>query len=339
MLGAERGAAAAMLSLLLLASCRHAGTPLATAPPGDSAPPSDAAPPSDSDGVTPAHTDPVTLVIDGWTRSLMVHVPAGAGGGARALVFNLHGSGGTGAQQEAFSAMDAVADREGFIVAYPDAAIALGGGFVWNVPGQPLISGAAVPAGAADDVAFFAQAIVALAQRVSHLPGPTELPTVRTTVADKAIHIEPLPLQMSKAPAATLAHISKDISTGGAPPEVVAERELAARHDRVVARAARRGDAGRHRDLETRETSGTSSTAVTAGSSTRDLEKPGGASCDPPFELDEQGRKHFKPECWSRPGAASPVRAVTDANCDPSYTLDEQGRKHFKPECFTNAKR
>ena len=165
MLGAERGAAAAMLSLLLLASCRHAGTPLATAPPGDSAPPSDAAPPSDSDGVTPAHTDPVTLVIDGWTRSLMVHVPAGAGGAARALVFNLHGSGGTGAQQEAFSAMDAVADREGFIVAYPDAAIALGGGFVWNVPGQPLISGAAVPAGAADDVAFFAQAIVALAQR------------------------------------------------------------------------------------------------------------------------------------------------------------------------------
>ena len=175
--------------------------------------------------------------------------------------------------------------------------------------------------------------------RVSHLPGPTELPTVRTTVADKAIHIEPLPLQMDKAPATTLAHISKDISTGGAPPEVVAERELAARHDRVVARAARRGDAGRHRDLETRETSGTSSTAVTAGSSTRDLEKPGGASCDPPFELDEQGRKHFKPECWSRPGAASPVRAVTDANCDPSYTLDEQGRKHFKPECFTNAKR
>jgi polyhydroxybutyrate depolymerase len=162
---ARAAAGAAMGSVLALASCRHATTLSLrdTGAPGDTAPPADS---SAGDAATlPAHTDSVTLVIDGWTRTLLVHVPAGATAVARPLVLNLHGSGGTGAQQEAFSAMDAVADREGFIVAYPDAAIVLGGGFAWNVPGQPLSGGGAVPEGAADDVAFFAQAIVALGQR------------------------------------------------------------------------------------------------------------------------------------------------------------------------------
>ncbi len=37
-----------------------------------------------------------------------------------------------------------------------------------------------------------------------------------------------------------------------------------------------------------------------------------------------------------RSSAAARARpsAISAPNCDPSYTLDEQGRKHFKPECF-----
>ena len=56
---------------------------------------------------------------------------------------NLHGSGGTAAQQEAFSAMDPIADANLFIVAYPEGAIDLGGGFAWNVPGPAAVWAAA----------------------------------------------------------------------------------------------------------------------------------------------------------------------------------------------------
>lgn len=126
-------------------------------------------------GATPGpRSESLSILIDGSTRHLIVHLPGGVGVGdgttgtgtpPRPLVLNLHGSGGTAAQQQAFCAMDALADANGFIVAYPDAAIALSGGFAWNVPGQPLLGGGAVPVGAADDVAFFAQVIPELERR------------------------------------------------------------------------------------------------------------------------------------------------------------------------------
>ena len=47
-------------------------------------------------------------------------------------MLNLHGSGSTAAQQEVFSGMDRVADAGGFIVAYPQGAIASGSGFDWS---------------------------------------------------------------------------------------------------------------------------------------------------------------------------------------------------------------
>lgn len=102
--------------------------------------------------------------MGGLERTVLLHIPPNLAHPA-ALVLNLHGSGGTARDQEELSAMDALADEQGFIVAYPQAAIALGGGFAWNVPGQPLLGGASVPAGAADDSAFLAEAIVALASR------------------------------------------------------------------------------------------------------------------------------------------------------------------------------
>lgn len=110
---------------------------------------------------TPAKTDTVTITAGGRARTVIVHSPPNLQR-PTALVFNLHGSGGTAAAQEAYTNMDAAADRLGFVAAYAEGGIALGGGFAWNVPGQPLADGTSVPADASDDVAFFAQAIASL---------------------------------------------------------------------------------------------------------------------------------------------------------------------------------
>ena len=52
-------------------------------------------------------------------RSYIGHIPPGAAT-ARPVVINLHGGGSNGAQQEKYSHMDALADRENFIVVYPN---------------------------------------------------------------------------------------------------------------------------------------------------------------------------------------------------------------------------
>ncbi|HZQ32012.1 MAG TPA: PHB depolymerase family esterase [Mycobacterium sp.] len=59
------------------------------------------------------------LPFGGVTRTYELHVPAGVAH-PTGLVVNLHGSGGTGAGQEALTHYDAVADAHGFVVVYPD---------------------------------------------------------------------------------------------------------------------------------------------------------------------------------------------------------------------------
>jgi polyhydroxybutyrate depolymerase len=54
------------------------------------------------------------------TRTYQLHVPAGASGKTLPLVVALNGRGGTGAEFSKYSRFDAVADREGFIIVYPD---------------------------------------------------------------------------------------------------------------------------------------------------------------------------------------------------------------------------
>jgi polyhydroxybutyrate depolymerase len=96
---------------------------------------------------------------------VLVHVPSSYTGHTRVpLVLNLHGSGSTALQQEAFSGMDRTADAHHFVVAYPQAAIPDGGGYDWNIPGVTLTGGRSVPAGAANDVSFLEQ-VVSLLQR------------------------------------------------------------------------------------------------------------------------------------------------------------------------------
>lgn len=53
-------------------------------------------------------------------RSYRLHVPAGYAGGTVPLVLNFHPSGGTPEGQAETSGFDAIADREGFIVVYPE---------------------------------------------------------------------------------------------------------------------------------------------------------------------------------------------------------------------------
>ncbi|MCU0506319.1 MAG: hypothetical protein MUE82_11240, partial [Chloroflexi bacterium] len=69
-----------------------------------------------------------SLAVGGLARTYRVHVPAALRPDARpALVLVLHGHGGSGAQAERAYGFDALADREGFVVAYPDG---IAGG--WN---------------------------------------------------------------------------------------------------------------------------------------------------------------------------------------------------------------
>lgn len=104
-------------------------------------------------------TRTLALTIDGHPRTVIVHEPTTRSSAVVPLIVNLHGSGSDARGQERFSGMDATADAHGFVVAYPQAAIRVPGGFDWNVPGVPLRGGASVPAGAANDESFLTRLV------------------------------------------------------------------------------------------------------------------------------------------------------------------------------------
>lgn len=108
----------------------------------------------------------LSVTVAAKARVVIVHIPTGYTGSAKTpLVLNLHGSGSTAAEQEGLTGMDAISDADGFIVAYPQGLIPDGSGFDWNVPGVPLIGGAPVPAGSADDVTFLTSLVGILEHR------------------------------------------------------------------------------------------------------------------------------------------------------------------------------
>jgi len=82
-----------------------------------------------------------------------------------ALVLNLHGSGSTALEQEELTGMNATANVDKFIVAYPQALIPNGSGFDWNVPGVPLFGGREVPAKSANDLTFLSKLVGILEQK------------------------------------------------------------------------------------------------------------------------------------------------------------------------------
>lgn len=98
-------------------------------------------------------------------RQPLLHRPAGLDPATPApLVILLHGSGGTGARMLQASRLEATADRAGFILVAPDAAIPAGQGFAWNIPGVPTVTGKIPDASDADDVAYLAQIVDSLAE-------------------------------------------------------------------------------------------------------------------------------------------------------------------------------
>ncbi|HUJ13650.1 MAG TPA: PHB depolymerase family esterase [Thermoanaerobaculia bacterium] len=93
-------------------------------------------------------------------RSYIAHMPDARG--PLPVVINFHGGGGNAARQERFSGMDAVADREHFIVVYPNGT-GRAGILVWNAGtccGRAPLQGI-------DDVGFTRAVIDDLAKRTS----------------------------------------------------------------------------------------------------------------------------------------------------------------------------
>ncbi|HEX6242215.1 MAG TPA: PHB depolymerase family esterase [Polyangiales bacterium] len=92
-----------------------------------------------------------TLQHQGRSRSYLVHVPKSYKGDKPvALVLDLHGYSRTGSSQKGASGWDALADREGIVVAYPDGVSSS-----WNVGGCCGTAGSSN----VDDVGF-ARALV-----------------------------------------------------------------------------------------------------------------------------------------------------------------------------------
>ena len=69
----------------------------------------------------------------GRERSYILHVPKDALTSPWPVVINFHGAGSSAAGQQAYSRMDAVADREGFLVVYPNGTGGIGERLLtWN---------------------------------------------------------------------------------------------------------------------------------------------------------------------------------------------------------------
>jgi polyhydroxybutyrate depolymerase len=69
----------------------------------------------------PGHTDGV-LQFGGASRQYTLHVPAGYSGQPSALVFSMHGFLSNYTEQQTLTGFSALADREGFLVVYPNGA-------------------------------------------------------------------------------------------------------------------------------------------------------------------------------------------------------------------------
>ena len=105
-----------------------------------------------------------SLAVGGVTRTYLVHLPPRFGErGPLPVVLAFHGGGGNGSGFRAYAGLDALADREGFVVVYPDGSGRFGRRLLtWNAGG---CCGYAL-AQNADDVAFAVAVLRHLARDV-----------------------------------------------------------------------------------------------------------------------------------------------------------------------------
>lgn len=129
----KRFALLATVSLgVSLAAC--GGSSDDPAPPAPAAPPPAAPPPPPPPPPPyPAGLSDATITVNGTTRNFRIHVPGSAS--LKAIVLVLHGGGGSGTTiaDGGFptSVFRTVADREGFVVVYPEGLPAADGGPAW----------------------------------------------------------------------------------------------------------------------------------------------------------------------------------------------------------------
>jgi polyhydroxybutyrate depolymerase len=107
-----------------------------------------AAPPA---GCTPPAPGSYQLPVDADHPPVLLHVGPGTPRARRPVVVMLPGAGQPGAYAEQYTGYSALADRHGFLVAYPTAA---GASAFWNVSGKQ--------AGKPDDVAYLRKVITTL---------------------------------------------------------------------------------------------------------------------------------------------------------------------------------
>lgn len=94
------------------------------------------------------------IAIGTTGRAMLMHFPTGFAHSRAPLVWLFHGSTGSGENVLKASKLAETADAHGFILAAPDGGIPVEGGFVWNIPGVPTVTGKLPGPGDPDDVAF-----------------------------------------------------------------------------------------------------------------------------------------------------------------------------------------
>lgn len=94
---------------------------------------------------------PGSINVNGLQRTYVAHVPANLGSHVP-LLLSFHGHGGSGAQQSRLTNFDALSDKDGFIVVYPDGIRRQ-----WD-DGRPQDAGA-------DDIAFTKALIASFSRR------------------------------------------------------------------------------------------------------------------------------------------------------------------------------
>ena len=113
----------------------------------------------------PASDQQITVQVGGQTRTCLVHLPPAYGGGrSLPLVIAFHGARGNGKGMAKMTGFDALADKHGFIAAYPDAIVEPG---TWNALFGSVPGGVGVTADDVDDVAFV-RALIGLMQHTYH---------------------------------------------------------------------------------------------------------------------------------------------------------------------------
>ena len=110
----------------------------------------------------------IALTDQGVSRPFLLFVPRGyQPRKPMPLLLDLHSSGSSGAAQLQVGDMEDAADRRGYVVVAPDGAVSYpGGGYAWNVPGVPLVSGSPVPAGTPNDEDYLLRVIRAAKRAV-----------------------------------------------------------------------------------------------------------------------------------------------------------------------------